>query len=134
MSFSFFSIAVSLRFFPSILPEGLSSTLAGRVLMASCFTTPVSQPERSHACSHFRVSVSIAFFQLINSLPVIAQEDMRQATVEIGFGKVGIQSDCLVVIRQCRTVIFQQRQYIAAVIITVNKIGRQLINSNSRYD
>ena len=51
---------------------------------------------------------------------------MRQATVEIGFGKVGIQSDCLVVIRQCRTVIFQQRQYIAAVIITVNKIGRQL--------
>ena len=64
--------------------------------------------------------------QIRNPLSVIAQEDMRQATVEIGFGKIGIQSDCLVVIRQCRTVIFQQRQYIAAVIITVNKIGRQL--------
>ena len=36
-----------------------------RVLMASCFTTPISQPERSHACSHFRVSVSIAFFQFL---------------------------------------------------------------------
>ena len=34
--------------------------------------------------------------QIRNSLPVIAQEDMRQATVEIGFGKIGIQSDCLV--------------------------------------
>ena len=42
-----------------------------------------------------------------NPLPVIELEEMRQATVVLGFGKVGIQSDCLVVICQCRTVIFQ---------------------------
>ena len=33
--------------------------------------------------------------QIRNSLPVIAQEDMRQATVEIGFGKVGVPSVAL---------------------------------------
>ena len=58
MSFSFFSIVASLRFFPSILPEGLSSTLAGRVLMAiatnilQCLV-PISQFNKGQASKIF---------------------------------------------------------------------------------
>ena len=50
---------------------------------------------------------------------------MRQPAIEIRFGEVGIQFDCLIVISQRRTIVFQHGRYIAAVIITVNEVRSQ---------
>ena len=36
--------------------------LAGKVFMASCFTISAFQPEKSHTCSHSKVSALIAFY------------------------------------------------------------------------
>ena len=63
--------------------------------------------------------------QVRNALPVVTQEDMRQPAIEIRFGEVGIQFDCLIVISQRRTIVFQHGRYIAAVIIAVNEVRSQ---------
>ena len=52
-----------LRFFPSILPDGLSRILAGNAWMANCLTAPVSHPEKLQTCSQLSVSSFMASFQ-----------------------------------------------------------------------
>ena len=63
--------------------------------------------------------------QVGNALPVVAQEDTRQSPVEIGFRKIRVQLDGLVIIRQSRPVVLQQREHVAPVVIGVDKVRCQ---------
>ena len=66
------------------------------------------------------------FTQVLYTLPVVTQENMCQAAIEISIRKFRIQLDGSVIINNCRTIVFQDRKHITSIIISIDKIRSQL--------